>query len=183
VEKHCDARERALLSNCYIGLRISELLSLTIQDVVNSEGKPLATVQVEKSNTKGSIETRRVTLHPAAGKALAAYALELLAAGAKPNQALFQGRKNKGKAITRQTANRLLKIVFEKCDSLKKDNNSKRTLGTHCLRKTFAQEMYESCKGAIAVVQKLLGHKNINSTSSYLSFNDSELRDAILAME
>jgi integrase len=40
-------------------------------------------------------------------------------------------------------------------------------LGTYCLRKTFANAVYEANHHDLPKTQKALGHRNINSTVAY----------------
>ena len=54
-------------------------------------------------------------------------------------------------------------------------------LGTHAMRKTFANRMYERLNHDLAQTQRALGHANINSTVSYLSFRQDEIDAAIVA--
>lgn len=49
------------------------------------------------------------------------------------------------------------------------------------MRKTFANRVYENLGHDLVKTQRALGHKNINSPVSYLSFRDEEIEDAILA--
>ena len=55
------------------------------------------------------------------------------------------------------------------------------TLGTHAMRKTFANRVYDHLHHDLVRTQRALGHKNINSTVSYLSFRDEDIDAAILA--
>jgi site-specific recombinase XerC len=55
------------------------------------------------------------------------------------------------------------------------------TLGIHAMRKTFAHRVYENLSRDLVKTQRALGHANINSTVSYLSFADAEIDAAILA--
>lgn len=167
-----DSRERALLSlGCATGFRISELLSLRLCDVVDMYNNPLRYVTVKAGNTKTG-EGRTVLLNTVAGQAVAEHARALLAQGAKRDAPLFQGRKSKTDAISRQQAWRLLKELFERACVFGQ-------VATHTLRKTFAADCYELLGGAIEKVAKALGHKSLNSTVSYLSFNNAEIDDAI----
>ena len=51
-------------------------------------------------------------------------------------------------------------------------------------RRKTKQTRFDKAKiGKIELVQIALGHKSINSTVSYLSFNTSSIDDAIHAME
>jgi len=47
--------------------------------------------------------------------------------------------------------------------------------------RTFATRVYDHLNRDLVKTQRALGHKNINSTVSYLSFRDEEIDAAILA--
>ena len=49
------------------------------------------------------------------------------------------------------------------------------------MRKTFADRVYEKLNHDLVKTQRALGHRNINSTVSYLSFREEEIDAAILA--
>ena len=50
------------------------------------------------------------------------------------------------------------------------------------MRKSFANRIYEKLNHDLVKTKKALGHKNINSTVSYLSFREEEIDEAILAL-
>ena len=49
------------------------------------------------------------------------------------------------------------------------------------MRQTFANRVYHRLDHDLVKTQRALGHKNINSTVSYLSFAEAEIEAAILA--
>jgi hypothetical protein len=49
------------------------------------------------------------------------------------------------------------------------------------MRKTFCNRVYEALKHDLPRTQKAMGHSNINSTVSYLSFREEDIEAAILA--
>jgi len=168
-------RDRALfVLGCKSGFRVSELLSLRIQDVYQ-HGEIVDRVTIERRHMKKHIEGRTVLLHPDAKKALTVLIDEMKHSGqAAADNFLFQSRKG-GKSISRVQAYRILKNLFDECGI-----NGK--VATHSMRKTFADRVYKHLGNDIAKTQKALGHKSINSTVSYLSFSESEIDDAILAI-
>jgi integrase/recombinase XerD len=171
-----DDREGALLALGFAtGYRISELLSLRIGDVIDARGNPLRHVAVKAANTKTK-EGRTVLLNTSAGKAVVALCKALLARGHSRTTPLFIGRKSSLVAIGRIQAWRLLRALFERAEIAG-------SVATHTMRKTFAAECYRLLGGAIEKVARALGHKSITSTVSYLSFNESEIDDALMAFE
>ena len=55
-------------------------------------------------------------------------------------------------------------------------------VGTHSLRKTFADRVYDALDRDLVKTQRALGHRNINSTVHYLSFQEEEIDAAIAAI-
>jgi integrase len=96
--------------------------------------------------------------------------------GSEPSLPLFKSRKHtltgEFKAINRQRAHAILKKLFALIGEFG-------NVSTHTLRKTFAARIYEQT-GKLELVQIALGHKSINSTISYLAFNNQDVDDAIM---
>jgi site-specific recombinase XerD len=172
-----DSREKSLLALGFAtGFRISELLSLTIDDVVDAKNRMVSYLSVKARNTKTKTG-RTVRLNSSAAKAALNHALSMLRAGRKRTDRLFTGQKSaRGEAITRQHAARLLAALFERADIAG-------AVSTHSMRKTFAQAVYAAFGGAVEKVQAALGHASISSTIAYLSFNHAEIDDALMALE
>lgn len=156
------------------GFRISELLSLTLGDVYQN-GKVVDRVSVARRNMKKKTEGRTVKLHAEAKTALERWIPELVKRhGFEPEGFLFRSREGGNRPINRRQAWRILTSAYEKCGATGK-------LGTHAMRKTFAKRVHEKGGRDLVKTQKALGHRNINSTVSYLSFDEKEIDDIILA--
>ena len=168
-------RDKALfILGLKTGLRISELLSLRVGDVYQ-HGRLGDVVYVERKHMKKKVEGRAIPLHQDAKVALSVWIEELEKAGkADPGSPLFKSRKGQC-AITRVQAFRVLTEVYEA-------NGLMGKLGTHSMRKTFADRIYERLGRDLIKVQRALGHKSINSTVSYLSFREEEITEAILSI-
>jgi integrase len=156
------------------GFRISELLSLRVQDVMQ-HGKVLDRVTVQSRPMKGKTGGRTLVLHPEAKAALSVW-LEVLRLGGTldPDTFVFKSRNTANKVISRVQAWGILSDALEA-------NGLAGKLGTHCMRKTFANRVYDQLNGRLEKVQRALGHKNINPTVSHLSFREEEIDAAILA--
>ncbi len=179
------SRDKALfVLGTYSGFRVSELLSIRVGDVIQN-GQVLDRMTVRRRNMKKKIAGRTVLLKPTAKKAVVEWIEELKAAGhTDPDTFLFRSRKGENRPISRIQAYRLIR---EACDA----NDLTGTLGTHSMRKTFANKVYSYFKGELAagkpvdafrLTSKALGHRNINSTDQYLSFLEEEIDEAILAI-
>lgn len=178
-------RDRALfLLGTLSGFRISELLSLRLADVAR-DGKVFDQVTVARRNMKRKKEGRTVPLNPKAAAALADWLNDLARHGLTAGEIfLFRSRKGDNRPITRQGAHAILKGAFQV-------NGLGGKTGTHSMRKSFAARIYDKAvdlqrAGAsvdpLTFCQKALGHRNINSTISYLSFREDLVNQAILAL-
>ena len=169
-------RDRALfLLGVKTGFRISELLSLTV-GAVFQHGRMVERVSVSRRNMKRKVEGRTVPLNSQAAEAVRVWIEQMRTQGGVTSKTvLFRSRKGENKPISRVTAYKILRVVFN-------ENELTGRLGTHSMRKTFANVVHERLGRDIAKTKKALGHKNINSTDSYLSFLQEEIDEAILSV-
>jgi integrase len=170
-------REKTLLTLGFsTGYRISSILSLTVADV-STNGVVHSHVTVQAKNTKTKTG-HTVLLNSDAKKALQAL-LAVIGIDSKTPLFLSQKRTINGalKAISRIQAHRILKELFAKIGLLGS------SYSTHSMRKTLAKYIYDATGGKIEKVAAVLGHKSLNSTLSYLSFNNSDIDTALTAME
>ena len=176
-------RNRALfMLGVSIGGRIDELLSLTVGDVWQN-GKPVTDVLYDKSIVKGGETSRAVPLN-ADGRQAVKEIIKWhtqragLFGEIDKDTPLFVSRvKNKNgtpKRMTTQAGSDALMAAFESAGL-----NGK--LGTHSMRKSFAQRLYSQTND-IFVVQEMLGHKNVATTQKYLGVNYAEVREALELM-
>ena len=172
-----EVRNRSLfMIGVSIGGRINELLSLKVGDVYQNE-KPVKDVLYNKQIVKGGETSRAVPLN-ADGR----QAVEDVIAWQKekfgdvdPDTPLFVSRVKKRdgtlKRMTNQAGSDLLMAAFTAAGL-----NGK--LGTHSMRKSFAQRLYAQTHD-IFVVQEMLGHKSVATTQKYLGVNYAEVRQAL----
>lgn len=154
------------------GFRVSELLSLRIKDVY-ANGGVLDMAKVARKNTKGRVMSRSVPLHPEARAVLKAHIKQMIAQRESEDAYLFKSRKGGNRPIGREQAWRILNYAYRK-------SGLTGSTGTHSMRKTFAKRVYDKSKKNVFLTQKALGHRDINSTISYLSFDEDEVRKLIL---
>lgn len=168
-------RDKALfLLGLRSGFRIGELLSLVYGDVVQN-GVMVDHVLVKRCAMKQKIASRSVVLHPEAKAALTAWIGEFIKSGNITGATfLFQSRNGENRPICRQHYFRILQRACRKAGVSGR-------IGTHSMRKTFASRVYDKLGRNIFLVQKALGHRNIDSTVRYLSFRQEEVDAAILA--
>ena len=159
-----------------VGGRISELLALKVNDVWQN-GKPVKDLLFDLSIVKGGEVSRAVPVNVDGRQAIEnviAWQVKLYG-NIDPTRPLFPSRNGQGsQMMTRKAAHDVLKSAFEAAGL-----NGK--LGTHSLRKSYAQRLYEQTND-IYVVQEMLGHKSVMTTQRYLGVNYASVREASEAM-
>jgi integrase len=119
---------------------------------------------------------RTVPVHPDAKAALATWLLRLREQpGITAQTYVFRSRKGGNRPISPVQAWRILR---EACEA----NELTGKLGTHCMRKTFAQKVYHQLGYDLISTKRALGHQQISNTERYLSFAEAEIHAAILAI-
>jgi len=167
-------RDRALfLLMGMTGWRVSEVLSLTLGDVVK-DGAVVDRVTVQKRNCKGKRRGKDKVLRPEVRSALAAWIKELHAAGYMTKDAyLFQSRVGSNKPISRMQVHRVLKEAYEA-------NELIGNVACHSLRKYFGERVYRASGHDLVATQMLLDHSSVESTRRYLDVGKEELDELVL---
>ncbi len=154
-----ELRDRALLELLYgTGIRLSELVSLSVRDVDAYGG-------LVKVMGKGR-KQRVVPLGRSAADSVARYlAARKQGAADDPLFLNLRGDRLSGRSVQRLVAKRLAQV------------SEARSLSPHVLRHTFATHMLNA--GAdLRAVQELLGHASLSSTQIYTHVTTERLKDA-----
>ena len=154
-------RDKAMLEFAYAtGMRVTEIISLNIDDVSLEEGY----VTCRSGNKQRNIPLGKMSL-----KALKEYiedARDILIKS-ESEQALFVNIN--GGRLTRQGFWKIIKYYKEQAH-ISKD------ITPHVLRHSFATHLLQN--GAdIKAIQAMLGHSDISSTQVYMQFQDEGLKD------
>ena len=164
-------RNRALvILGVRSGLRISELLSLKVEHVFDGRA-PLPRFYLARQSTKGRRAGASIVLHPDAAAALVQW---IDAAGLGIEDYLFPSQKRKDQSLDRRSAWRLLNRAFRSA-------GVHGMAGSHCMRKTFAKNVYKILKGDLFRTSQAMRHTSVVTTLRHLSFEQSEIDQAILA--
>ncbi|MBD1863050.1 site-specific integrase [Trichocoleus sp. FACHB-46] len=159
-------RDRALFGTClYTGCRINEACSVLIPDAYDSRGVRTK-IMIRKSHTKGQQETRQVPVNSVLKGYLEAYWAMV------GKQYLFPGRHGRG-YINPKSADEILR---EKCDRLGLVGVS-----THSFRRTALTQMHNAGV-PLRVIQKISGHRSLQSLQQYLEVSELQLEGAIAAL-
>lgn len=156
-----DYRNKAMLELMYSsGLRVSELINLTVNDIdlVNSSVRIFG---------KGSKE-RVVPLNDYATEALKNYILYHRTCLFKHGENNYLFLNNHGNKMTRQG-------FFKILQKIAKEKNIKSELSPHTLRHSFATHLLKH--GAdLRSIQELLGHSDISTTQIYTHITSERLQ-------
>ena len=154
-------RDKAMLEFAYAtGMRVTEIISLNIEDVNLEEGYVVC-----KSGNK----QRNIPLGTMSLKALKEYiedARDILVKTAS-EEALFVNIN--GTRLTRQGFWKIIKFYKEQAHITK-------DITPHVLRHSFATHLLQN--GAdLKAIQTMLGHSDISSTQVYMQFQDESLKN------
>ena len=154
-------RDKAMLEFAYAtGMRVTEIISLNLEDVNLEEGYVIC----KNGNKKRTIPIGNLSL-----KALKDYvknAREILIKDDK-TEALFVNIN--GKRLTRQGFWKIIKYYKEQAHISKE-------ITPHVLRHSFATHLLQN--GAdLKAIQVMLGHSDILSTQVYMQFQDDSIKN------
>ena len=163
INEPVGVRDRAMIEVLYsCGLRVSELINLTIRDVNIDE-------EVLKVLGKGSKE-RLVPIGSTANYWLSKYIKEARNYFIKDINYSIIFLNQKGKKITRMG-------IWWLIDNYAKNINLPVQVHPHIFRHSFATHLIEG--GAdLRVVQELLGHSSVNTTQIYTHIDNFYLKEA-----
>ncbi len=154
-------RDKAMLEFAYAtGMRVTEIISLNIEDVNLEEGYVTCRTRVKERN---------IPLGTMSLKALKEYIEEARDVLIKDEneKALFVNIN--GSRLTRQGFWKIIKYYKEQAHITK-------DITPHVLRHSFATHLLQN--GAdLKAIQTMLGHSDISSTQVYMQFQDEGLKD------
>lgn len=140
-----------------MGYRISDLLTLTVGDLIDKNGKPNDFLTLKEGKT-GKIRT--VKINKAIKDEIKALDLD----PSKPNDLVFISRKVNGKGEKRQiTRVQAYRIFNDAAERAKLNIN----IGTHTLRKTFGYHAYKQGQD-ITLLMSVFGHATPKQTLDYI---------------
>lgn len=167
TRKH-SLRNRALVTiSMYSGMRVGEISSLRYCDVIDETGTVRNEIRLLAENTKTK-DARTVFVSDKLRKELQQYANVY-----KPkdtNTKFFYSQKTDSDGFSANTLTQFFHYLYRRAGF--------NHCSSHSGRRTFATEIAN--KGvSIRVLQRLLGHKNIQTTAIYVDANDDMLRKAV----
>lgn len=141
-------------------LRISDLLSLKVNDVLDKNGEVVNHIFIREKKTK---KEKKIRINKVSKEALNFYFSKMPAID--PEQYLFTS--NSGRQLDRIRVWQMIKNWTEQVES-------KGRYGTHTLRKTWGY-MARKQGIAIEVIQQKLGHRSASVTRRYIGITQDEV--------
>lgn len=162
------ARNRAIVMTTFLGgMRVGEVSALRCADVIDEQGKVRNEILLRAEQTKGN-EGRVVFVNEKLKKELQVYANTIFPA--KPDAKLFYSQKRGNDGFSSNTLCQFFHHLYLRSGIV--------GASSHSGRRTYATTIASRGVG-IRVLQKLLGHKNLQTTAVYIDANDDMLRKAV----
>lgn len=159
-----------ILSGCYLGLRISDLLSLQWKDLIDKD----ELILIEKKTGK----QRRLTINPKLQDAvLFCFTKDDSLSVDKTQNIIFSNRW--GSKLSISYVNRRLKQIFRLYNVTVKNCSS------HTLRKTFGKRVYEhnnKSESSLIFLSEIFSHSSISITRKYIGITSEQIADIYLAL-
>lgn len=163
------------------GLRVSDLVRMRLGDIVGTDGTFRIGIDTVMKKTHGVVH---INFNKVCYKAVLDW---LRSVGKNPEHLcaadLDMWLANKDRAGTKAVAEDRLYRIIKRAAA---DAGIPYNVGSHTMRKTFSRIWYENNKSnpnAIYVLQKMLGHKSIESTLHYICVAKEESRKFAGTME
>jgi len=148
-------RDRALvILGVRSGLRISELLALKVGQVWDGK-KVMARFYINREATKGKHAGASIIMHSEAAQSLTRW-IESSGLGDCPNGYLFPSQRQ-GRRLGRKSAWKVLHRAFQEA-------GVSGMAGTHCMRKTFANNVHKALGGDLFRTAKAMRHSSPMTT-------------------
>lgn len=179
-----------LMIAVYTGFRLKEVLSLKIKDVMTFPPKINTRISIDRRNMKCKKAGRDVAIHPNLKEYIRDYLNDFdeiysTKKALKPNKdcgdcPLFPSRNfeytTDGRTIVKGLGQEMVIKIFKQCSNELQIPR----LSSHSCRKTFAKNLYEIFDRDLIKLQKALGHTEITSTQSYISFADTVVDEGVM---
>lgn len=162
--KHAARNRAMLLLTHYCGMRIGEVVSLKVSDVVDESGNIRDQFRLTADQTKGN-KSRVVFAGKKIQREMKSYFESIKVKSF--SQPLFLSQKRK--AFSSNTGTQLLRNLYAKAGI--------KGATSHTGRRTFITDL--AAKGvSVRVLQALAGHSSIAVTQRYIDVNDDMMRNA-----
>lgn len=159
-----------------IHLRISDLLSFHIKDVINERGRAINHyIDIKEKKTKKS---KTLKFSPKLCRLIENY-IKQERPDVRPEEYLFKSKKPNADGeyvLTRVQAYRIIKQAA-------KDVGIEYSIGTHTMRKSFGYHAYRDGKASAQILQQLFNHSSERETLRYIGITQEDMDQVMLSVD
>ncbi|MBU3157732.1 tyrosine-type recombinase/integrase (plasmid) [Clostridium estertheticum] len=162
-----------------VGLRISDILKLTFDDVLNF--KTMSAKEYVIITEKKTSKTKKFYIGTIVSKLIEGYAATL--EEVLPDMYVFCSKKSENKPISRQHAWYILNNAAEMIGIVERDYTGKiisGEIGTHTMRKTFGYHAYTSGT-TIELLMDIFNHSSKTQTLRYIGITEDQKKDVYMS--
>ncbi|MBU3179184.1 tyrosine-type recombinase/integrase [Clostridium estertheticum] len=162
-----------------VGLRISDILKLTFDDVLNF--KTMSAKEYVIITEKKTSKTKKFYIGTIVSKLIEGYAATL--EEVLPYMYVFCSKKSENKPISRQHAWYILNNAAEMIGIVERDHNGKiisGEIGTHTMRKTFGYHAYTNGT-TIELLMDIFNHSSKTQTLRYIGITEDQKKDVYMS--
>ena len=163
--RHAKRNRLAFTLSIFAGLRVGEIAALTVGDVATQSGEVRREIKLGAHQTKGS-KGRTVVLSERVRREIGSFLKTQPLR--HPEAPLIVSQRN-GRPFANVTLSMVFKTIYETAGI--------RT-SSHSGRRTFATRLNEKGVG-MRTIQRLMGHRNIQTTALYCDVSDDTMRNAV----
>lgn len=161
-----------------VGLRISDILKLTFDDVMNF--KNMSAKEYVIITEKKTSKTKKFYIGSIVSKLIEGYAATL--EEVLPQMYVFCSKKSENKPISRQHAWYILNNAAEMIGLVERDHDGKiisGEIGTHTMRKTFGYHAYTSGT-TIELLMEIFNHSSKLQTLKYIGITEDQKKEVYM---
>lgn len=160
-----------------VGLRISDILKLRLEELVKNGKNPKDYVTITEQKTG---KTKKFYIGEIVKKVIETYLKENK--DLSEGDYIFKSRKGDNCPITRQQAYRILNGAAESLGLIERNENGviiSGEIGTHTLRKTFGYHAYKNGT-SIELLMDIFNHSSKSQTLKYIGITEDQKKDVYL---
>ena len=161
-----------------VGLRISDILKLRVEDLVKLDLKTVKDHVIIKEKKTG--KTKKFYIGDVVKKVIENYIRNL--SNLDMSTYIFRSRKGDNLPITRQQAYRILNDAAEIIGIVEKDEKGiiiSGEIGTHTLRKTFGYHAFQN-GSSLELLMNIFNHSSKSQTLRYIGITEDQKKEVYL---
>lgn len=160
------------------GLRVSDILSLRVEDLIKENGNVRQELTITEKKTG---KTKRFYIGDTVRKVIETYRKEY-----QPSlqDFVFKSRKGDNRPISREQAWHILNTAAEWVGLVERDRNGNLVtgcIGTHTLRKTFGYHAYQAGTD-LGLLMDIFNHSSEKVTLRYIGITEEQKKDVYLRL-